>query len=55
MSVPLQLHRQTHITPLAVEETVPAADAADAAAVAMVLTLVFVIEQVADQTGVLVI
>lgn len=44
MADALQLHRQAHIAPLAVEEAVAAADPAYAAAIAMVLPLVFVVE-----------
>lgn len=53
MTHSLQLHRQTHIASLAVEEPVPASDAANAAALAVVLLLVFIVKQVADQTCIL--
>lgn len=49
----LELYGQAHVAPFAVEETVPAADPADAAAAAVVLVLVLVVEQVALQARVL--
>lgn len=53
MSVDLQLHRQTHIADFAVEKIVCTTNAADATAMAMVLLLVRIIEQVANETRVL--
>lgn len=51
--IDLQLHWQTHVADLAVEEAVLASDPTDSAPVAMVLVLVLVIEQVADEASVL--
>lgn len=53
MAIVFQLHRQTHVAHLAVEEARPAADSANSAPVAVVLRAVLVIEQVAHQAGVL--
>lgn len=53
MSDLLQLYRQAHVAPLAVEEPVPPPNAADATAITVVLPLVVIVEQVAYQTCVL--
>lgn len=53
MSSMLQLHGQAHVTSLTVEESISATYTAYAAALAMILTLVFIIKQVANKTGVL--
>jgi hypothetical protein len=53
MSNSLQLNRETHVAPLAVEEAVSASNTANAASITVVLSLVFIIKQVADETCVL--
>lgn len=53
MAIVFQLHRQTHVAHLAVEEARPAADSANSAPITVVLRAVLVVEQVAHQTGVL--
>lgn len=53
MAVDFQLHRQTHVAHLTVEEPILATDPAYATALAVVLVLVLVIEQVAHQARVL--
>lgn len=53
MAVRFQLERQAHVAHFAVEEIVSAANAANAAAVAMILILIFVVEQIANETCVL--
>lgn len=55
MAVDLELHGQAHVADLAVEEALLPADPTNAAAVAVVLVLVLVVEQVAHQTRVLVV
>lgn len=49
----LELYGQAHVAPFAVKETVTASDPADAATVAVVLVLVFIVEQIALQARVL--
>lgn len=49
----LQLDGQTHVALLAVEELVSTPDPADSAAVAVVLTLDLIVEQLAHQASVL--
>lgn len=53
MAIVFQLHRQAHVAHLAVEEARPAADPAYSTPVTVILAAVFVVEQVAHQTGIL--
>lgn len=53
MAIVFQLHRQTHVADLAVEEARPAADTANSAPLTVILRAVLVVEQIAHQTGVL--
>lgn len=53
MSCLLQLHGQAHVASLAVEEPVAATHAADPASLAVILLLVLVVKQVADEACVL--
>lgn len=53
MAFGFQLHWKTHVAHFAVKESILAADATNAARIAMVLGFVIVIEQIADEASVL--
>lgn len=53
MSDPLQLNRQAHVAAFTMEEPIAASYTTYAASVAVILLLIFIIKQVADQTSVL--
>lgn len=53
VSVPQQLHGQAHVADLAVEKAVPPPNPADSTALAVVLALVLIIKQIANQASIL--
>lgn len=53
MAIVAQLYRQAHVAHLTVEEVTASAQPTNAAAMTMVLVLVLVVEQIADQARVL--
>lgn len=53
MSIDLQSYGQTHVTHFAMEEILSTTNATNATAIAMILFLISIVEQVTDETGVL--